>query len=289
MSYLDDQIKHRVALEKLKNSIAFDLLKRFNLIYPELSDILITMEGKKADTIIKEINKIIDSNIKLLSNNITDTSIDIAKYEYAFQTALIATYTTKKVSEKVINNELARKLVFDNLMAGEIYTKTINRFGQSFKDEVEKNVRIGIVNGQTTKQISNLVKTNVNIKRNQLDSVVRTVTQSVVNSANEEVYKNNKSIIKKYKYLAILDARTTDICKSLNNKIFEVGKGPLPPQHFNCRSFTVPVIEDLEVEEYDTYNQWYSKQESKSGIKSNKDDKFETNDKITLNKLESEL
>lgn len=287
MAFIDDQIKHRVQLEKLKNQSASDIIKRFILIYPQLSKILIELDGKKADIIIRELNKIVDKNLKAVNNELTSISEKVVKYEYLFQTALIGKYTEKKLSSKVINSELARKLVFDSLMAGEFYEKTLNRFGQSFKDSVEKSVRLGIVNGQTTKQISNAVKTTVNIKRNQLDSITRTVTQSVVNTANEQVYKNNS--IEKYKYLAILDARTTDICKSLNNKIFEVGNGPIPPQHFNCRSFTVPVYEDLEDKNYDTYNEFYKEQEDKTGIKSKSEDKFETSDKITLNDLESKL
>lgn len=287
MPYIDDQIKHRVKLEKLKNSIAFNIIKRFNLIYPELSDLLISLEGKKTDTIIKEINKILDNKIKEIKKDLESNSIDVAKYEYQFQNILLTTYTTKKIAEKPLTNELARKLVFDNLMAGELYEKTINRFGQSLKDEVEKSVRLGISNGMTAKQMSSQVKTNINIKRNQLDSLTRTVTQSVINSANEENYKNNK--IKKYQYLAILDSRTTDRCKSLNNKIFEVGKGPIPPQHFNCRSFTIPVDDEIESENYETYNEWYNNQENKKDIKSNSEDKFETNEKITLTKLREEL
>ena len=33
------------------------------------------------------------------------------------------------------------------------------------------------------------------------------------------------------------------ICRALDGKDFEYGKGPTPPQHFNCRSTTVPVID----------------------------------------------
>lgn len=288
MTYIDKQIKHRVLLEKLKNKTAYDILLQFNLMYPELKDILITLEGKKPEFIIKEINKVIDKKLKGINDYIVKNNISIAKYEYGFQTALISTYTSAKVSEKVINNELARKLVFDNLMAGEFYEKTISRFGISFKDEVEKNIRLGIVNGLSGKQITNSIKGNFNIKRNQLDSVIRTTTQSVVNSANEEVYKNNKNIISRYKYLSILDSRTTDICRDLNNKVYKVGSGPLPPQHFNCRSFTIPLIDDMEEKGYKNYNEFYKRQEDQNGIKSKNNDKFITSDKITLNELEKE-
>ena len=45
------------------------------------------------------------------------------------------------------------------------------------------------------------------------------------------------------KYVATLDGRTSAICRALDGTIHEYGKGPVPPQHFNCRSATVPIID----------------------------------------------
>ena len=53
-----------------------------------------------------------------------------------------------------------------------------------------------------------------------------------------------KNDVKKYKYLATLDGRTSDICRALDGQVFEVGKGPVPPMHINCRSQRVPYEED---------------------------------------------
>lgn len=41
-----------------------------------------------------------------------------------------------------------------------------------------------------------------------------------------------------------MDAKTTTICGSLDGQRFNYNEGPLPPQHFNCRSTTVPIIDD---------------------------------------------
>jgi uncharacterized protein with gpF-like domain len=57
------------------------------------------------------------------------------------------------------------------------------------------------------------------------------------------VYEANQDITKKYRYVATLDTRTSAICRALDGKTFEYGKGPTPPQHFNCRSTTIPVID----------------------------------------------
>lgn len=80
------------------------------------------------------------------------------------------------------------------------------------------------------------------IADNQIVALVRTSINQVANTASQQVYEANQDITKKYRYVATLDTRTSAICRALDGKVFEYGKGPTPPQHFNCRSTTVPVI-----------------------------------------------
>lgn len=39
-----------------------------------------------------------------------------------------------------------------------------------------------------------------------------------------------------YRWVSILDSKTSQICRSLDGQVFEFGMGPLPPAHPNCRS-----------------------------------------------------
>lgn len=77
----------------------------------------------------------------------------------------------------------------------------------------------------------------------QVMALVRTSINQVANAASQQVYEANQDITKKYRYVATLDARTSAICRALDGREFEYGKGPMPPQHFNCRSTTVPIID----------------------------------------------
>jgi len=79
----------------------------------------------------------------------------------------------------------------------------------------------------------------------QILTLVRTSVNQVANAASMQVYEANQDITKKYEYVATLDTRTSAICRSLDGKIFAFGKGPTPPQHFNCRS-TIRFIPDKE-------------------------------------------
>lgn len=59
------------------------------------------------------------------------------------------------------------------------------------------------------------------------------------------------------RYSAVLDARTTPVCRFLDGKVFRAGDPALdrltPPNHFNCRSILVPIlIEDEQTLDYIT-------------------------------------
>lgn len=44
----------------------------------------------------------------------------------------------------------------------------------------------------------------------------------------------------RYAWYSVMDASTTEICRSRNRKIYRFGSGPLPPAHIRCRSHTAP-------------------------------------------------
>jgi len=79
--------------------------------------------------------------------------------------------------------------------------------------------------------------------RSQVQSVVRTAVQHVANGARDAFFDANKDLITEEQFVATLDSRTTPQCRALDGKKFEVGKGPRPPLHFNCRSLRVAAID----------------------------------------------
>ena len=81
------------------------------------------------------------------------------------------------------------------------------------------------------------------LANNQIMTLVRTSVNQVANKASQETYKANDSVTKKYRYIATIDSRTTMLCASKDDKLFDYNDGPIPPLHFNCRSTTVPVID----------------------------------------------
>lgn len=63
----------------------------------------------------------------------------------------------------------------------------------------------------------------------------------------EKLYVYNYYGVKKVRFVAVIDDRTTDVCKSRNGKVYDIEKltlgENLPPLHYNCRSYIEPVRE----------------------------------------------
>lgn len=69
----------------------------------------------------------------------------------------------------------------------------------------------------------------------------RTKSTEVMNMARVAEFEASGAV-SGYQYSAILDDRTSPVCRGLHGKFFASGTQPTPPMHFNCRSVLVPIL-----------------------------------------------
>lgn len=79
--------------------------------------------------------------------------------------------------------------------------------------------------------------------RRQVEAVVGTAVSHVANGARNEYFKGNADIVSEEQFIGTLDNRTTPICRANDGMRYPLGKGPIPPLHFRCRSLRVAVID----------------------------------------------
>ena len=157
----------------------------------------------------------------------------------------------------------AREGAIITLPNGATVQTSFRRIAASQHELLSKTVNNGLLIGRTTQEISRELRgrldfeevgTLTSIKQkggvatklanNQIETIVRTSINQVSNSAAIAVYRNNSDITDRYRYVATLDTKTSPICSRLDGQVFTYGKGPTPPQHFNCRSTTVPLVKE---------------------------------------------
>ena len=151
------------------------------------------------------------------------------------------------------------------LPSGEVVEKAFRGIASTQADFISREIRVGVTEGESMTKIAKRLRgrlqfganqemtaraqalaggTGMKLANNQVRTIVRTSVNQVQTMANQAVYSANQEVTKRYEYVATLDARTSAICGSLDGKTFKYGEGPMPPQHFNCRSTTVPIIDD---------------------------------------------
>jgi len=179
---------------------------------------------------------------------------------------------------------------------GKVLEKSFRGLAESQADLFAKTVRNGLLTGESTDKLARRLKGRLRfgqpgslrqmaqaggevtaVANHQVMAMVRTSINQVANASSQQVYEANQDVTKRYRYVATLDSRTSPICQALDGQEFDYGKGPTPPQHFNCRSTTVPVIDyeglgitppkpgkrrssDGLVPANQTYGQWLSNQ-----------------------------
>ena len=180
---------------------------------------------------------------------------------------------------------------------GQVVSKSFRGIATSQAERFSQVVRNGLLTGETTPDIAKRLIGSLQfgeeaktvgqlaaaggqatqVADNQILTLIRTSINQVANTASQQVYEANQDITQKYRYVATLDTRTSAICRALDGREFEYGKGPMPPQHFNCRSTTVPVINykelgftpppparrasmDGQVPANESYGEWLKKQ-----------------------------
>lgn len=146
---------------------------------------------------------------------------------------------------------------------GEVVTKAFRGLATSQAERFSQVVRNGLLTGEPTPAIARRLIGQLEfgqeamtprqlaaaggeltkMANNQVRTIVRTSINQVSNAASQQVYEANQDITSKYRYVATLDGRTSSRCRALDGREFDYGRGPMPPQHFNCRSTTVPVID----------------------------------------------
>jgi len=217
----------------------------------------------------------IESELKkaVKSGNIPINSVAVSsKYAESFVTTdptKVNIFTSKQFTEDDFKKfgsgkfELtARQGAMQTLPNGETVEKAFRGIATRQQEGLARTIRQGVFSGESTQQIASRMIGRLEfgqrgsvrqiaqaggeltkLANHQIQTIVRTSVNQVQNQASQAVYAANSKVAPKYEYVATLDSRTSPICKRLDGRKFEYNKGPTPPQHFNCRSTTVPVVD----------------------------------------------
>ena len=189
-------------------------------------------------------------------------SLKNARFKYGIyweRDAIRPRHSTKAVVEA----NRVRKLQLSGDLPGKRNSMllTRNQIITNYLTSVRK--RMNIIHSRRSSPAEKLIARQTN-ERN-LRTVQRTLAQGAIATAEHAAIDE---IANRYRWWSVIDHRTTVRCTKLHRKEFFVNRGPLPPQHYNCRSEVHPIVGNLRREDEReftrraavNYQAWFRKQ-----------------------------
>ncbi len=171
---------------------------------------------------------------------ITRTAYTRTGYDYRVIVA------ARKADFEPMSNSLVETILATN-WSGIHYSERIYHNVEDMQMKLKQNLLEAVMTGEGEYKLADKVAERWQIGYNDARRLVRTETTYVTNQAELASYKEIG--IELYRYEAILDTTTSEICRELHGKKFKISEAKpgknYPPMHPWCRSTTMAVIPEI--------------------------------------------
>lgn len=138
---------------------------------------------------------------------------------------------------------------------GKLLKKHFSDLPKTLASQIDQQLRIGYVERETQSQIFARVKKVIGKKQvNFSRSAVNTAIAHFQAVTAERFRESNKDAFSGTKLVATVDLNTTDICMFRDGRVYEIGKEPKLPFHFNERSLYVDQLKSAANQKFDVPN-----------------------------------
>ena len=265
--------QHDLDLIRYANGHTKDVITQINNLQAEIINLIKTAEPKSRATLealLVQVNSAIDRSYSAIAIKSVAEFKELATVESKAVTKITERVFRAPIAPKIINENVVLKIVDDGLAPNTSDGMTIRNRWNKQRDGLKLNTRDGlnyaIQNNQGLDDMLRIIRGNksLNFKdwviwknKKAADTLVRTATDTVVNASRLATYERNNDTVKGIQVNAILDSRTTILCRTRNGWAWRLPSyrpfrgtpekfmGP-PPWHFNCRSTLSPIFGSLE-------------------------------------------
>lgn len=221
-------------------------------------------------TFLKRLEKQLVEQAEVLGNidlGHTTKILNVIYQESYYQTAYVLDKGLDVALDFALLNPKMVEEAIGAKFEGTKYSDRIWKNKELLVKSLQRQIEKGIIQGYSIDKMAKVIKDQFGVGAYQSKRLLHTEMARVVSDAQDKIYKGS-SLVKKVMYDATLDNKTSDICEDLDGKMFDADSNyPKPPQHPNCRSAIIPVVNGWEpkskrdnitkeIVPYQTYSEW---------------------------------
>ena len=248
---IDALTLRQILIERYSKGEAKRLLKHLTRLSNELKKTISSeYQRVRAVQLARQVEQITKTFLNEYGDDLFKGLRDFGQAEAEFaRQALLATTAAEVIAPASIRQiqasitKVPMKLLSGNKFSNITIDQAVKTFSANKAKAIGQLIRDGSLLGRTSQEISKDVTDLVQVRtRQQSKTLVQTATNHIGNQARSATYQANDDVIIGEEYVSTLDSNTTITCASLDGKIYDIGKGPLPPLHYGCRSVRVPRV-----------------------------------------------
>ena len=262
LALYNDSVRNQVNVEKYKASEVKKIepfLRSINAyIIQRLSFAdLTTYRRDRLVTLLKAINEYVADQFAEFTRENKKEWRRFARYQAKLEAANITGATGVAAFEAVVPSAAqvyaaatTTPLSIRTTGAGLVLDGYTRRWSATQQQNIVGNISQGVAEGQTNAEIIKRIRGTaarkyadgaLGLTYRQTEAYVRTIVQHISSTSRMQTMEANK--VKQYQWRSTLDARTCETCASLSNQVYDVGAGPLPPIHPQCRCQIVEILD----------------------------------------------
>lgn len=251
--------RHQVLLERIKSGMVRDyatVTRQLDRAVRETISLLDTTSPSarsQLEDLLRQLRVQQQSIYEAWSRRLFDQLRELSGDEANFESTLLRNMVVSSVRVETVSaiQAYAAALARPISATGELLVPFIEDWTRGEIAMINNTIRQGFTNGLTNQQIIQLIRgTKSNnyqdgiLARDERNAamVVRTSVQHISSTSRAAVWAANSDILTGYRWISTLDSKTTIQCRSLDQQVFPIGEGPIPPIHPSCRSTTIAEI-----------------------------------------------
>lgn len=161
---------------------------------------------------------------------------------YEIQKGIGVGFDVGQIDQRKLNKIISKPWTAD----GQTFSDRIWKSKTQLVDSIHTELTQMCILGKAPDKAINVIARKMNVSKNQAGRLIMTEAAYFSSAAQKDCF--NDLDVEKYEVVATLDSHTSDICQSMDGKVFDMkdfeAGVTAPPFHVWCRSCTVPWFED---------------------------------------------
>jgi len=252
------KLKHRIQgfSNGLSADIALTLEGALDVVTGKIY--LLSQKAEQTESLIRkkryleklksEIKKVFDEVYAEIGKKVEEKSVEIGLATPALMNTVANRTLNIGFAEPHLDKKIVTSWFQSSQVEGLFFNEWLTKLSDNAVSRIIKETRESVILAEPLRETAKRIENALNVSKRSAQGLAQNAIFQMHNYAELDCYKQNRDIIGRVRFSAVLDRSTSPLCISLSEKVFDFKDAPIPPLHWRCRSSLVPVFLEKVVE-----------------------------------------